>query len=107
VSAGKHKVVSMRQDMNLYCLQLEGGTGGLNYHYQECSTSSNEFSHILWMRTTVFRLRRRKNCVLYNMYITIYNKQKGLLKLILLMYLEVNESLTTDVDVSMRFNPHP
>ncbi len=41
------------------------------------------------------------------MSITIYNKQKGLLKLILLMYLEVNESLTTDVDVSVRFNYNP
>jgi hypothetical protein len=54
-----------------------------------------------------FRLRGRKNCVLYYMSITIYNKQKGLLKLILLMYLEVNESLTTDVDVSVRFNYNP
>jgi hypothetical protein len=97
----------MRQDMNLYCLQLEGGTGGLTYHHKDCSTSSNEFSHILRMCTTVFRLRGRKNCVLYYMYITIYNKQKGLLKLILLMYLEVNESLATDVDVSMRFNYNP
>jgi hypothetical protein len=77
----------MRQDMNLYCLQLEVGTGRLSY--KECSTSGNEFSHILWMWKTVFRLRGRKNCVLYYMYITIYKKQTGLLKLILLMYLEV------------------
>jgi hypothetical protein len=40
------------------------------------------------------------------MYITIYNKQTGLLKLLLLMYLEVNEIQTTDTDVSMRFNLH-
>jgi hypothetical protein len=43
------------------------------------------------------------------MYITVFNMQKGLFKLILILltYLEVNESLTTDVDVSMRFNYNP